>query len=193
MPVRGPRAPLHPYAMGASMRLKDPGSPLWGLLKKPSRGTSPLAGRRLFRANPSLPRRNQPPLPPLVRGVRKSRTPSARRGGIVLRRGASPFYTPLTRGGRGGCLSGCREDILRYGAHAPTPDEAERTFSTTPLRPLQNHSSYGRRSTRPGRKEPPRESFRAAPPTHPASRHHSLTRFGFIKSPETPCARRPSR
>ena len=63
------------------------------------------------------PLQNQPPLPPLVRGARKSKVPSTREtkksppgkrakakpplsGG-----GASPFYTPLLRGGRGGWFS----------------------------------------------------------------------------------------
>ncbi len=51
-----------------------------------------------FRANRRpLSSKSNPPYPPLSGGQEKAKPPQP--GG-----GASPFYTPLTRGGRGGCF-----------------------------------------------------------------------------------------
>ena len=44
-----------------------------------------------FRSKPSCPEKNQPPLPPLDRGVRKSKPPSARWERIAF------LYPPLIR------------------------------------------------------------------------------------------------
>ena len=53
---------------------------------------------------------NQPPLPPLVRGVKKGAAPPPLWWRVLL------FLAPLTRGGRGGCRY-----PLRREAFSPTP------------------------------------------------------------------------
>ena len=53
-------------------------------------------GRDLSLRSSSLDSKTNPPYPPLSGGQEKSKPPQPGRGAL-------PFYTPLTRGGRGGC------------------------------------------------------------------------------------------
>ena len=57
------------------------------------------------------PHKVNPPYPPLSGGQEKAKPPLPG-GGHCLGGGASPFYTPLTRGGRGGCFSSRTETSL---------------------------------------------------------------------------------
>ncbi len=107
-----------------------------GLLKR----ATPLRGK---------PHKGNPPYPPLSGGQEKAKPPLP--GG-----GASPFYTPLTRGGRGGCfwggppLSGALYIRQTYMSglpfHIPRTASRNQDIATAPQRAG---------STRPGRERPP--------------------------------------
>ena len=65
---------------------------LRGLLKKSSSGDIAFSGKAAFVRSPDLPLRKHPPLPSLVRGVKKAMR-SRRAEGALL------FLAPLIRGG----------------------------------------------------------------------------------------------
>ena len=77
--------------------------PQGGVEKAPERVKAiPLKGKS---------HKGNPPYPPLTGGQEKAKSPLPG-GGHCLGGGASPFYTPLTRGGRGGCFSSRTETSL---------------------------------------------------------------------------------
>ena len=133
--------------------------------------------------SPSLGLKINPPYPPLSGGQQKAtphqtgngKTPCARRGRIAFRKEASPFYTPLTRGGRGGWFYG-----VSLSRGLPLPSALSRTFSTSPTR--------GGRGVEPDRgknkKAPGGASLRVRPLGEKKGRHPARgCSKGLLKQP----------
>ena len=87
-----------------------------------------------------------PPTPPLTGGQEKAKPPLP--GG-----GASPFYTPLTRGGRGGCLYPLRDFFIGHSPRDARPlkkgvrKNQSARISRQPKYILPNKSSKNRKTS----------------------------------------------